>query len=90
MSTDPLGKVGIHSLIEKTVEIEWRSGEPEFLKDAAADRHREGKRFRVFNISDGLVEIQRDTSTGVYGPGPHDRVWVPLSNIAAMRIASGT
>ena len=76
----------VHPLIEKIIEIEWASEEPKFFDDWASDANHQIKRFRVQNIQQGLVCLQRDLSEGVHGAGPHLAVWVTLSQIAAIRV----
>jgi hypothetical protein len=79
----------VHPLIEKIVEIEWIGAEPELLRDSVArERHDKGS-FKVLQIRDGMILIQRDVSRVPHGPGFQYEVWVPFCKIAGIRVHAG-
>ncbi len=74
-----------HPLMEQIVEIEWATKEPQFFNDPATDAHGQSKRFKVLDLRGGMVNLQRDVSTGTRGPGPFPSAWVSLTAIVALR-----
>ena len=72
-----------HPLIQAIVEIEWEGDEPTFLRDRAAEGHPQEKRYRVLEVSEGLILIEPASS----GSADLDITWIPLSKIVAIRLS---